>query len=68
MGNFFKNLFSTKWYSFKPISYIGMAVMFIGIGIGKIFNTADSIVRSLGLILFVVGLYLITKGRKEHGL
>ena len=61
-------MFQKKWYSFKPISYVGLVFGILGI-IGQwFFDTNIALIKVNFVVIIFIGLYLIIKGRKEHGL
>lgn len=57
-----------KWVSFKPIGYAGMALALIGLFAPRLLGIEDSLLRWIGLLVAVLGFYLIFKGREEHNL
>jgi uncharacterized membrane protein YfcA len=57
-----------SWISFKPVSYVGFALAFIGLFGPRLIGDDEALVQWIGIFLFIVGLYLVFKGRKEHGL
>ena len=61
-------MFEKKWYSFKPISYVGLVLAIIGIIGSMLFETNIVLIDIGWVVLFIVGLYLIIRGRKKQGL
>ncbi len=57
-----------KWYTFKPIGYVGIVLVFIGLFTANFLNTNSGSIKIIGMLMFIIGLSLIFKGRKEHGL
>ncbi len=60
-------MFEKKWYTFKPIGYMGMVFVFISI----LLNLLDTHSASIGIVsmlMLITGLAFMLKGRKEHGL
>jgi hypothetical protein len=56
-----------KWVSMKPISYVGLILVLVGIVCPQLFGIEDALIRWIGLLLGIFGLYLMFKGREEHG-
>lgn len=50
---------------FSPIGYIGIILAVVGI-LPNLLNTRNSLIQLLGVIVFIVGLALVFKGRKEE--
>ncbi len=61
-------MFEKKWYTFKPISYVGMALMLFGIFGDDFLNTNSFSIGVICMLMMIIGFALIIKGRKEHGL
>ncbi len=61
-------MFEKKWCTFKPIGYVGMVLVFIGLFVANFLNTNSGSIKIIGMLMFIIGLSLIFKGRKEHGL
>jgi len=53
-----------KWFVFKPIAYLGMLLALTGITAPRLFNIENSYTELLCALLFLIGIYLILKGRK----
>ncbi len=60
-------MFEKKWCTFKPISYVGMALLFISILLMSL-DTHSASIGIISMLMVIIGLALIIKGRKEHGL
>lgn len=61
-------MFEKRWYTFKPISYVGMALMFFGIFGDGFLNTNSFSIGVISMLMLIIGLALMIKGRREHGL
>lgn len=57
-----------QWVSFKPIGYVGMVLVLIGLFGPRAFGIEDSLLRWIGLLVTILGFYFIFKGRQEHNL
>ena len=55
-----------RWVSFKPIGYVGMVLVLVGLTAPRLFGIEDALLRWIGLFFFIVGFWLIFKGREEH--
>ena len=55
------------WYSFRPISYIGLVLVLLGIGMRYLIVTETTLSLIVSVLFLIFGLYLIGRGRKEHG-
>ena len=60
-------MFDKKWYSFKPISYVGFILAIIGIIGHRFFETKIVLIEIGWVVVIIVGLYLIIRGREKHG-
>lgn len=55
-----------KWVSFKPISYIGFGLILLSIVFPYMTSFKNDHLKWFRLLLGIVGIYLIFRGRKEH--
>lgn len=60
-------MFDKKWYEFKPISYVGMVLVFGSIVFMKLNDSNNAYIMTTPVIILLVGIYLIHKGRKKRG-
>jgi uncharacterized membrane protein len=58
----------SKWYSFKPIGYFGLVLTLAGLLVPKLCNIDNALFEYAGTVLFIIGIYLMFKGREQHGL
>ena len=61
-------MFEKKWYSFRPISYVGLILAILGITGQRLYNFNIGWIKAGWFVLIMIGFYLIVRGRKEHGL
>jgi len=61
-------VFQKKWYSFKPISYVGLVLVILGIIGQRLFYANIALIKVGWVVIIIIGIYLITRGRKEHGI
>jgi uncharacterized membrane protein len=61
-------VFDKKWYSFKPISYVGFVLAILGIAGQWFFDTKIALIKVGWVVIIIIGLYLIARGREEHRL
>ena len=61
-------VFENKWYSFKPISYVGLILAIVGIVGQRLYDFNIGWIKASWFVLFMIGLYLIVRGRRKHGL
>jgi len=57
---------NNKWFSFRPIAYIGLIMGLIGILGPSLFGIKDALIKFIGVVIFIIGMYLLMKGRKEN--
>ncbi len=62
-----KTVFEKKWYTFKPIGYMGMVFVCISILL-NLLDTHSAIIGIISMLMLITGFAFILKGRKEHGL
>ena len=55
-----------RWVSFKPISYIGFGLILLGIVFPYMISVQNDLLEWFRVLLGIVGIYLIFRGRKEH--
>ncbi len=60
-------MFERKWYTFKPIGYVGMVFVVISLLL-NLLDTHSAFIGIIGMLMFIIGLSPMFKGRKEHGL
>jgi len=57
-----------RWDSFKPKSYVGLAFVVAAIVSSFLLSLRTIFDDLIRWSVFILGLYLILKGRQEHGL
>jgi len=57
-----------RWYSFRPISYVGLVLVVAAIVSSFLLSLRTIFDDLIRWFVFILGLYLILKGRREDGL
>ena len=57
-----------NWVSFTPISYIGLGLMLLGIVFPYMISVQNDLMKWFRLLLGIVGMFLMLRGRKKHGI
>lgn len=57
-----------KWVEFSVLSYVGIALALGGIVAPNLLENNSHLIKLLGTVLFLIGVYLIFKGGKTRGL
>jgi putative Mn2+ efflux pump MntP len=55
-----------KWVEIKPIGYIGLVIALIGWFGPSLFNIHNALIKYASILIAIIGVYLLFKGRKEH--
>ncbi len=61
-------MFERKWCTYTPVGYVGMVVLFISMLLIILNTNSDSIIGLISMLMLIMGLALLIKGRKEHSL
>ena len=57
-----------KWVEINATGYLGLVMAMVGILGPYLLEIQNPLIRLLGVVAFIVGIYLVIKDRKEHGL
>ena len=55
-----------KWYSFGPMGYVGLALVVAAIVSSLVFSLRTIFDDVIRWPVFIVGLYLMLRGRREY--